>query len=273
MMPVRYLIVGPQRSGTTFIHLGLRGHPDVSSFYDEIAIENFFNKGTDVFVTGMGDVYTEKETENRYIKLFDFLANLEGKQDPLAVGLKCAISDSNQMETLVKSINEHFSFIRLIIIKRTNVIEQFISLERAKQHGYWHSTQQGQPPQDLKLNLNEDSFIRFFYNHTKVSEGLNILAKNCHSMVINYENDIEGAGKSVFEKIFKFLEVPTLEPSWVKMKKLNPVPENHLLNLDRIKDLNLQLENLNSDEIPLKFKKSFKKGSLLQSLKKKIVNR
>lgn len=270
MEPVRYIIVGPQRSGTTFIHSGLREHPRISALNGEVSIEKFFERNLNIFVNGNEGSFTGKESENKHLKLFDLLSNLEDKTNPLAVGLKCAVSSYAQIDILLEKIREHYPLVRLIIINRTNVLDQFVSLERAKQYGYWHSTHQGQPSENLILNLKEKAFINFFYNHKKVLEGLDHLANSFQTLKLNYEHDILQNGNFIFKDIFTYLEVPIINPTWVKMEKLNSVREDQLTNLPKIKNLYKELEGMDLEEIPKKFKSSFRKNRFFDLLKRKV---
>jgi len=58
---IRYMILGSARSGTTFIHYLLGGHPNVSMLTDEIEVNSgFFSDGISKF-TFMQDPKNEKK--------------------------------------------------------------------------------------------------------------------------------------------------------------------------------------------------------------------
>ena len=46
---LRYILVGPARSGTTVTHLALKGHPNVSAVRDEVRIDPLFTQGMGAF--------------------------------------------------------------------------------------------------------------------------------------------------------------------------------------------------------------------------------
>jgi len=48
----RYLIVGCGRSGSTLIHLLLKGHPNIVALNDELKVSPFFTKGISTFTFG-----------------------------------------------------------------------------------------------------------------------------------------------------------------------------------------------------------------------------
>ena len=69
--PTRYLIVGYSRSGTTVIHLALKGHPQVSAFNGELRPEPFFSLGISAF-NGSPAGNSEVELQRGHRAVFRF---------------------------------------------------------------------------------------------------------------------------------------------------------------------------------------------------------
>jgi hypothetical protein len=77
-----------QRSGTTVTHAHLSGHPNVSSFGKEIAVDPFFTKGAAVF-TASQKVDRLSDLANH--QLFDLVSCPQPKADTRASGIKVAL--------------------------------------------------------------------------------------------------------------------------------------------------------------------------------------
>lgn len=223
---IRYIIVGNQRSGTSAVHLALKGHPEVSALNDEIGIK-FFNKGISAFTNGYNS-----EAENKFsqLLLFDALTQSELTQTTKASGMKIAIDKPANAKLFIECVREKIPGVKIILTYRTDFTAQYGSLMLAKKTGKWHSWVNMITEQNIMINFDALSYTNYLLNCITVVDEIKKLATSHDLIVYNYETDLMSCN---FEKLFDFIGVSKLQINWFVPNKISPPPENYIKEYHR----------------------------------------
>ena len=229
----KYVIIGPQRSGTTLVHFVLRGHPEVSALNDEVQINSLFKEGISLFTFGNDE---EAEKQKGYKRAFDMLAGLSSDDKTKAMGIKCAVHSKEEAETFVESVYSNFPDIKIILIIRQDLLAQFGSLKRAQLTGKWHSwiKSKDNPGMQLKVDIAEYSW--YFLRNMEIIQTLRSLKETHECIEVSYEEDI--MQNPIFHnKLYEFLDLQMVEPVWLNSQKVAPEPEEFISNYDAVKKM------------------------------------
>lgn len=227
----KYIIIGPARSGTTVTHLFLKGHPHVSALNDEVKITELFEKGVSAYTFG-NDLLSEKTRAIR--KIYDLLALLNADSATRAAGIKCAVGSVEQAKVFVEKIKSSFSDIHIILIVREDVLAQFGSVLRAKKTGKFHSWRKEINKSPSSITVDKGRYSQYLLSNIKIIDTLRSLKQTNNFLEISYEKDIL-SGQNYCTKIYDFLQLDPIEPTWLNSKKVAPPPNKYIANYDTIK--------------------------------------
>jgi len=221
----RYIIVGPARSGTTVTHLCLAGHPNVSALNDEVKVHPFFTEGISTFTHG-----NDRESERRkgFLALFDTLCTLNRPEELVACGFKTAISNLTEAVDFVNSVQSFLKGVKIVLTLRDDIVAQFGSLERAKATGNWHSWVKPKRGLEGKIKLDKIRLHAHAVEYLKTVRELQRLKEAHEVFEISYENDILPGNLQVYHRLFQFLELPDMEITWLRSKKVAPAPKDFI---------------------------------------------
>jgi hypothetical protein len=178
------------------------------------------------------------EQEYGYLALFDALASINANHSTRANGMKIAFSDWKKAELFVNTLNKYFPKIKIIWVKRDNLLSQYGSFKKAQKTGQHHSWIK--PKKDLKkLYLNPLLFKKYLIECFKIYEQFEKLDSVHDVYIYSYEKDIMNNN---YNELFEFLSLPKLEPKWLNSKKVSPKPSKYISNY---KQLNKIYQNLN----------------------------
>lgn len=221
----RFLIVGIQRSGTTVTHHCLAGHPQVSMAADEVSVEPFFTRGLAVFTTGRESF---EERRRGYLGLFDAIS-LAGTARPVrAAGIKVALGSPEEAIDLVECVREHFHDLRIVVVRRTDLIAQCGSLYLAMRTGQWHAFGGKPRSSDEKLEIPPGEFDAYTRSTRRIEAQLDRLEETNPVCALDYERDIErGLDHG---RLFDFIGVDRMPVTWMKMQKVSPPAQSFIAN-------------------------------------------
>ncbi len=227
----KYIIIGPGRSGTTVTHLILKGHPQVSALNDEVKIMELFGKGISAFTFG-NDL--EDETTKGFKKAYDLLALLNSGSETKVAGIKCAVGSVETAKVFVKRIKMSFPDINIILTVREDILAQYGSRIRAKKTGLYHSWGNGKVKKPLNITIEKGMYSDYLLFNIKIIEILRSLKQTNRFLEISYEKDILPS-LNYYNKLYEFLELDQIEPTWVNSKKVAPSPREFITNYDKLK--------------------------------------
>ncbi len=223
-----YLIIGMARSGNTVTHLALASHPEISACIDEVRFDPFFNKGISVFTYGSE---TAAEKQNSHLSLFKMMASLSNKMNSKAFGVHTVVK-SRDAELLVKAIQNNYPSLKIILIKRLNMVAQLASVCRSNKNQIWSSFE----PVLFNLEPLAIAEAELIHHIKSVMVAMNAFEslKDTHEVSEwIYEDELE-IQKPVFKRLFDFLGVQDFDPSPFIPYKLNPPAENFVTNYKQL---------------------------------------
>lgn len=227
---VRYIIIGNQRSGTSAVHLALKGHPEVSALNDEVNA-NFFIKGISAFTNGYNNAAEEKKSQ---LLLFDALTSAEANETTKAKGLKIAVDNPLKAKEIVNCVIEKLPEVKIILTHRRDYTAQYASLKRAQITGKWHSWVNTTGNNVTTLNIKLPLFQQYLLNCLKVFDLLKSLQNTHEVRVFSYEEDLLN---NYFDKLFHFLGLEKQEMNWFMSEKVSPAPEEFIKDYRNFKNL------------------------------------
>lgn len=235
-----------QRSGTSLIHHGVRGHPQISAFENEVAVTRFFEKGASFFC--YDEELGRREKERAPMSLFDCLAGLTASEDTKLLGVKSLPLDSRQARRLVDGIIADFPTALILRVKRRDVVARYGSLVKSKGTGIWKLDDLKDKSIDPNpsIRVNKYDLIDYLLESYKIERELDKLYETHKMLTIDYESDIlayEESNVQLFEDVFTFLDVEPIAPAWLKMTKLSPPPEDYIVNYSDLHSLATELND------------------------------
>lgn len=234
----RYLIVGCPRSGSTVIHLLLKGHPNIAALNDELKVSPFFTEGISTFTFG-NDLVEEKNLS--FSVLFDAITSIAAKDRTVVSGAKCICHSPTRASALVNRLQTHLKDLKIILIVRKDLVAQYGSMIHARKSGIYHSWYKGFENREThQLTINKWLFIGYATNCLDTLNVLRELHKTHDIVECVYEDLLVSPGR-VYKQLFDFLDVPQVNVTWLKSKKVMPDPEKYIRNYSEMRSLLAQL--------------------------------
>lgn len=226
----RYLIIGLPRSGTTVTHVNIMKHPQVSSLTDELRIVPFFTKGISTFTFGND---SEVEKWKGYLALFDAMTSIKSNDKTTTIGAKCCVSFPFEAKLVVRTLRKNLPIIKIIFLRRKDLIAQYGSNYKAKKSKVYHSWNRGiENLKKNKIRINKLLFTRYVINCLDTMNIIEDLQQSHEVYNCNYEDLIEDP-KSFYNKIFSFLGLSPYEER-AEAKKLLPPANEYIKNYSEL---------------------------------------
>ncbi|MFN3242542.1 MAG: hypothetical protein ACE37K_13650 [Planctomycetota bacterium] len=228
-MSKRFLILGMQRTGTTFVAACAGGHPQASMLGPELR-QGFFGVGMQDFVAGQGTFANVRET---FPRLFDALTGADQRPDTRIQGAKTAIVTHEEAVVICDCLEQFFPDILVVLVTRADLVASCGSQLRARRSGVWHSWSGRSPTGTLRIPPR--TFRRYVREARLIERRFRALAATHRMLELSYEQDV--CGGRAHEQLFAFLGLDVVEPSWVGIQKLNPDANRYIRNHDRLQQL------------------------------------
>lgn len=263
---IRYIIIGCARSGTTFTAQLLRGHPEVSAFSDEVRITPLFNQGIDAFCFGN---VTAQEKEVGARRLFDALAGMTANEHTKAMGMKITFQLPDMVEIFVDYLQKYYPGIKIIWVKRADLLAQYGSLKRAMKSGHHHSWIQTRKEIN-KIYISKNKLKKYLNDSFSIYKQFDRLRSTHEVFVFSYEHHIMN---HYFSELWTFLGVTPEEPLWLHSQKVAPEADEYILNykpLKRLYDSVVDHHQKKEKAFSLKDKAMFWTMNLIRGGKRKL---
>ncbi len=225
----RYVIAGLPRSGTTFIHKAIAGHPNASALNDELRVSPFWDRGLSTFTFGHE---TPEEQRAGHVALFDAVTSMAASAETQALGVKCCVSSPEEAELVVTSAMRRIPGVKMIVVVRRDLVAQYASLLRARRGGAWHSWRDADRPPVAHVHIRPVLFDRY------VTNALDTLARlRCEpaAHIVVFEELVADKAEG-FREIFDFLDLPDVPIDWELGDKVSPLPEAYVDNYVEMSD-------------------------------------
>ena len=231
------LILGQQRTGSNLLCYAL------SFFKNYRNINEFYSVDTDAFIY---KVFFQEDERTQLFNTYetkDWRVLLEKiHQDPMQAldNLNSLIKSQSKV---IKLLDHQFQrndklyslidkFDKVIITKRSNTLDQYVSLEIAEQTKVWL----GQNTDDAKITLDINEYQKFCKNKDMYYEHLKSKLKGKNYITINYEQELStGITDSLLSKLQQFLN----NSPEIIMKDKNRIKKQSTINcIDKIDNYN-----------------------------------
>ncbi len=269
--PVRYLVIGYARSGTTVTHLVLMGHPNVATLNDELRPDPFFTRGLTTFTFG-ADLPEEKSAGHR--ALFDAITSIRANAQTLALGAKSVNNSPTKAREIVKIMQTSLPEMKVIHVVRHDVVAHFGSALYGKRSGIMHAWNAGARERVVQpIAIPKWQFVSFALGVLRMNRELRALQDSHAVLELAYEDYLEDPA-NVHRRLFDFVGVPQLPVTWLPAEKLLPPPESYITNYLEMTRLLEQLRDaVASGEVPATLELPAKVLAKLRSTLKPSPNR
>ncbi|MCR9247116.1 MAG: Stf0 family sulfotransferase [bacterium] len=215
----------------------LAGHPDVALASGEVPDTVFWTAVDGV--NGRGE--TRAGRTESLAAVFDDFAGREVAS--LAVGNKIALPGLAAARRIVGCLRTHGFGVRLVVVRRRDLVAQLGSLRRAQQTGVWHRAGGGAGGPGAgggdEANASEhrvvtisDAELESYVRETVASHRLMASVVPAADLLeLDYEDDV--ATGRLWPRVCDFLGLPVVEPEWVRMRKVSPPAGRYIVDYDR----------------------------------------
>lgn len=245
------LVIGQQRTGSNLLCYALsffQNHRNVNEFYsvdyDDFIYNLFFSdeerrKFFDIYKTEDWKILLNKIHENPLNALYT-LNSIVSNQNKIIKLLDHQFERNNKLYSILDN------FTKIIILERSNSLEQYVSLEIAEQNKTWWN----QNTNDYKIHVDLNSYLLFCKKKNLFYRDIKEYLKGQDYIILNYEEDLSnGITDSLLTRLQEYLNS---SPSIVEkdrniIKKQSTIDcSEKIINYEDIKS-QLQKINFNPD--------------------------
>jgi len=268
------IVLGPNRSGTTYVHNLLMGHPEVSGIQEEIKIDPIFTKGISTFTYGNESI---QDNSNGFVALFDALSFMNKKNNTKCGFIKIAILNPYYLEQFIHTYKVYLKDIKMVITLREDILAQYASqLRKDKTKIVTINNSNDSKNKDVKVKVNKNKLKKYVYNMIYMQKLILANLKD-NVLFISYEKDILSDNFKLPEMLFSYIGVEqNINVSWQNQYKVSPAPEDYIYNYNNIREyyntLIYRFKNKDVNDFKLNFqeKKMFRIKLLLKEIIKII---
>lgn len=229
----RFIILGWARTGSNFLRGLLNSHPQIVAFNEIFRDYNTIDWGLPGYTSNSPKLLSLIQSDP--IKFLETQLFRPFPLQILAVGFKIfyyhAQDDGWQaMWPYLRDMKD----LRIIHIKRRNLLKTFLSEQRAWKTGSWVDTS-GRESNQASVTLDHDECLRQFTTMRDQERKFDDFFENCLKIQVIYE-DLAGDYVHEMERVQNFLGVTseTLKPSTFKQRK-QPLSQA-ISNYDELKE-------------------------------------
>ncbi len=228
-MYTKFLILTTQRSGSTHLTQLLGTHPNITT-YSEIFNESAIGWGrwkpTYATPSHRALFYFRNIFPQYFLKHYIYKKYPNQIQ---AVGFKVMYSQLERFPSLIPYLISQN--VQMLHLKRTNLLDVYVSLKRSEVANIWHTTTASRPNVRLYIEINECR--EFFEKQHNLQMYYSKLVSNAKTITVSYEQ-IHAHEQREIEKIESFLRVQPM-PLHSIFHKMNDLPHHTtIVNYDEL---------------------------------------
>jgi LPS sulfotransferase NodH len=209
----RFVIVGTQRTGTTYIRTMLDNHPDVRCIGEAFLKAK---KGSEYFHTYVDErnIGFLQRTLHKKRVLNEYLDVIYGQEQFKAIGFKLMLNQSNPL--LKRYFDERR--VKVIVLVRENILKTLLSRETAKRRNVFHL--KGDQRQFEKITLDCEDLVARLDKIEREKEQLRGFTDG-EALHVTYEQVLEN-GQREFRRMLSYIEVDDDRTLHSPLVKINP---------------------------------------------------
>lgn len=232
-----FLIVGLQRSGTTFLHKSLFSHPDIGVMTDELHPLFFLKNPVNMYSFGN---CTDEEVNSGHMKVLDALTS--SNMYKVGGAKVCTTTNFRIAERIVNGIKNNLMGVKIIHVERSSLLNQYISLQTAKRTKRFHSWDK-QHNECSQYKIRKSKFARYVYNCININHLCDSLKNDFDYIKINYEVLSSQYAKTI-SSLYDFFGISHKEPVQ-RSKKVIKDPSSLVSNFDEMKFFESEIRSKN----------------------------
>jgi hypothetical protein len=209
----RFVIVGTQRTGTTYIRTMLDNHPDVRCIGEAFLKAKKGSEYYHTYVDEHGIGFLQRTLHKKRI-LSEYLDTIYGQEQFKAVGFKLMLNQSNPL--LKRYFDERA--VKIIVLTRENILKTLLSRETAKRRNVFHL--KGDQRQFEKITLDCGDLVARLDKIGKENEQLRGFTDG-EALQVTYEQVLEN-GQQEFRRMLSFIDVDEDRTLNSPLVKINP---------------------------------------------------
>ena len=198
-----------------------------------------FRSGIRVFT--YGEERTEEELSSGIPALFDAMTAVPPASKRKARGMKLTLPNLRLAKVFVKGMQTYLPDVRIVHVRRNDVIARFASLKKAMQSGKWHRRTQDRRQKEA-ITIDPHNFSKHLIESIQVQRLLRDLRSSHDMLCLSYEDVILQGRLSTHAPLFRFVGVEPVEATWLRDKKLSPPPEEYVRNYSELTKMHDQIK-------------------------------
>jgi LPS sulfotransferase NodH len=225
-----YVLLCHARSGSTLIARGLKQHSEVLMF-GEVFNKNAGERAR--FSAVDGRVWRDDEDGEAFVR--DVVYG--PRQDAGAVGFKLMYSDVWRGESASAwSYVVARRDVRVVHIRRDDLLAGLISLEVARRSRQWTLDSQSQVAPEVipPFRIEVERCEKYFAKHVEWGNAARAALTGHRYRELEYARDISGRFESAMQSVFRFLDVPPVPVRETLIKQATLSPRRQLSNYDEL---------------------------------------
>ena len=187
----------------------------------------FYNSGLQTFVANEAPF---EKVQEAYPRMFDAVTTSANKPEARIRGAKTAVATHEEAVAVCDCLNHYFSDFKVILVVRRDLVASCGSLAKATRSGVWHSWA-GRSPNG-KIKIPRDQFLNYANTARSVIHRFRTLSERHDVLELSYEDDV--CGGDAHTKLFDFLGLDHLDPTWVNIQKLNADAHSYIENYTKL---------------------------------------
>lgn len=237
----RFLIVGMQRSGTTALLEAVGALEGVTTNYREAAPRLFYD-GCGAYYHSRTDLFGDKGADTgdkppASLRLFDLICELGTVSESERIRcLKVATGQHQEAKSMVDGILCDFDDLRIIHVKRNDVIAACASFHFARKSRVFHVYNWEDAPKP-RFTLDREYLLNYMFNWFHINEELTRLADHRQTHTYIYERDILTGGFIQSNNLPRVLGLTGVRVRNLTLKKSLPDKSEMIENLSECEDL------------------------------------
>jgi len=229
----KYVIIGTARTGTTMLWSYLNSHPEILCLRGVFGATQKINFGKyyDSLPDECFDVKLINQRNTQPVEFLEKYVFKNYQRDYKAVGLKYFYDHDKHLDDKNSLINYFIKNkdIKIIHVKRTNLLKTLYSYKRALNNKNWH----GQEMNEFKIELSINECEIYFNEITKQQQQFDALFKG-RIFQVNYEKFISKTSE-ILDDVQTFLGVSNqIQQNEIKQNVNRPLNQV-ILNFEKLK--------------------------------------
>ncbi len=217
---MKFIILATPRSGSTYLRSLLSSHPDITCL-GEIFIQKNKKSAPNLYST-----FVKRNLSNYLSHFFNpkitiskFLQTISASSKS-AFGFKLMISQLEKQPGLLSILlNDNY---KIIMLRRKNLLHQYVSLESAKKNNLWHLVQDDPEPKIPSIELHTEGIIEGLKGFEQAYNRMQSLFESKDYIEITYEDLVGDNSQEINDNLCTFLESEPGHHLSSKFKKILP---------------------------------------------------